>query len=408
MMLRDLRHAKTGLSCTVLAGLLASGCASVLPADGPRRSDIKQETPASAAAFQVVDVDDAVTRRLLTQRTQQLFSETLGNTGHTRVVGAGDVLEVWIWEAVPALLFSESATAAMPNEASSPQSGTLAAAGSSSSSHAVTLPDQVVDDDGTIYVPFAGRISVAGKTLGAIEMNITRRLRGKANQPEVVVRLAHSFYSSATVVGEVTTSTRVQLVPGNDRLLDALAAASGIRATVPVSKTMIQVTRGSEVHALPLESIIRDPRQNVPLQPGDVVTALFQPFAFTVLGASGKVNDEVPFEAQGISLAQALARSGGLDDQRSNPKGVFIFRFEPPSALDSAHQPTVTTPDGKVPVVYRLDLSDPRSFFLIQSFPINNKDVLYVSDAPSIGLQKFLNILVQAAYPVNAAKQAGF
>jgi polysaccharide export outer membrane protein len=222
------------------------------------------------------------------------------------------------------------------------------------------------------------------------------------------VRLAHSVYSSATVVGEVTTSTRVQLVPGNDRLLDALAAASGIRTTVPVNKTMIQVTRGNEVHALPLESIIRDPRQNVPLRPGDVVTALFQPFAFTVLGASGKVNDEVPFEAQGISLAQALARSGGLDDQRSNAKGVFIFRFEPPSALDSAHQPTVTTPDGKVPVVYRIDLSDPRSFFLIQSFPINNKDVLYVSDAPSIGLQKFLNILVQAAYPINAGKQAGF
>lgn len=219
------------------------------------------------------------------------------------------------------------------------------------------------------------------------------------------MRLAHSFYSSATVVGEVTTSTRVQLIPGNERLLDAIAAASGVKT--PISRTMIQVTRGNHTFSLPLEIIIRDPRQNVPLQPGDVVTALYQPFTFTSLGASGK-NDELPIEARGTSLAQALARAGGLVDERANAKGVFIFRLESPDALDAGHSPPATTPDGRMPVVYRLDLTDPRSFFLMQSFPINDKDVLYVANAPAVELQKFLTILVQIAYPINTAQVAGF
>src|SRR5208282_5387867 len=192
---------------------------------------------------------------------------------------------------------------------------------------------------------------------------------------------------------------------GNERLLDALAAAAGVRQ--PVNKMTIQVTRADNVYSLPLETIIRDPRQNVPLQPGDVVTALFQPYSFTALGATGK-NDEVNFETQGITLAQALARSGGLLDYRSNVRGVFIFRFAPKGALSWPHQPVLSTADGLVPAVFRIDLGDPRSFFLIQNFRIENGDILYVSNAPVTEIQKFLNLLFSVAYPVLAAKQVGF
>jgi polysaccharide export outer membrane protein len=117
-----------------------------------------------------------------------------------------------------------------------------------------------------------------------------------------------------------------------------------------------------------------------------------------VLGAAGK-NDEINFEAQGISLAQALARVGGLQDTRSDARAVFIFRLEDSKALDWKTPPK-TTPDGKVPVVYQLDLKDPASFFIAQSFPMDNKDVIYISNAPSADLQKFLNIIVSVVYPI--------
>jgi polysaccharide export outer membrane protein len=61
------------------------------------------------------------------------------------------------------------------------------------------------------------------------------------------------------------------------------------------------------------------------------------------------------------------------------------------------------TPDGKVPVIYRVDFSDPASLFISQSFPIRNKDVLYVSNAPLADIQKFISVLYSAVLPVATA-----
>lgn len=170
----------------------------------------------------------------------------------------------------------------------------------------------------------------------------------------------------------------------------------------PVNKMTLQVSRGGLVQALPLQTIIQDPRQNIVLQPGDVITAMFQPMSFTVLGATGK-NEEINFETQGISLAQALARSGGLNDLRADARGVFIFRFEDEKALDWSAS-VKKTPENKVPVVYQVDLRGPANFFVAQSFQMQNGDVLYVTNAPAAELQKFMSIVVTTIYPVVAAK----
>lgn len=367
------------------AGL--AGCAQSptwLPGSGPGE---QQVLDAGTAAIQVVEVSDSVARRLLALRQQRMFSETLASApvaGPT--LGSGDMVEVSIWEAPPATLFGGG-----PVDPRSP-----------STVRATTLPEQMVDRDGFISVPFAGRIVVAGRTAPAVEADIAARLRGKANQPEVLVRVTRNASATVTVVGEVASSVRMPLTAGGERLLDALAAAGGVRQ--PVNKTTVQVTRGDQFHSLPLDLVIRDPRQNVALRPGDVVTALFQPLSFTALGATGK-NEEINFEAQGITLAQALARAGGLQDQRSSPQGVFIFRFEARSALDWPRQPVVSTPEGLVPVVYRVDLRDPASFFVMQSFPVAHKDVLYVSNAPAAELQKFLNLIFSVVYPVLSTVQ---
>lgn len=369
-------------SALFAAALLAlSGCNN-LPTIGPSAEEIAQATARPGSdAVQVLDIDANLARQLLAQRRTRLFSETFGQQRAMADIGLGDMLEVNIWEAPPATLFGGGAI--------DPRAP--------STVRATTLPEQMVDRDGFISVPFAGRIRAAGLTPQAVEAEIIKRLKGKANQPEVMVRVLKSTSSTVTVVGEVNSSTRLQLTAGGERLLDALAAAGGVRQ--PVNKMTLQVTRGKQFQSLPLELIIRDPDQNVPLQPGDVVTAYFQPLSFVALGATGK-NEEIAFEAQGITLAQALARSGGLIDSRSNPQGVFIFRLEQPGAVNWPRQPPLTTPEGLVPVVYRLDLRNPNSFFVMQSFAVQNKDVLYVSNAPAAELQKFLNLVFSVTYPV--------
>jgi polysaccharide export outer membrane protein len=380
----------TKAACLALSAIALAGCSTFLSSIGPSRNQIEHSADTRALPpIQVIDVNEDVTQRLVAQRSRHLFSEVLsGRPDQLQPIGAGDFLTVSIWEATPATLFG---------------SGQISPTGMPTPSLATTLPEQPVDGEGCITVPFAGRIPAAGKTLPDIAAEIKQRLSKKANQPEVLVLLARNLSSTVTVVGEVTTSTRVPLTAAHERLLDALAFAAGVKQ--PVSKTTIQITRGENVYALPLDTIIQDPKQNVPLQAGDVITAMYQPLSFTALGASGK-NDEINFETQGISLAQALARSGGLIDSRSNPSGVFVFRLEPRSVQvangQTDSQPAAMTTAGAalVPVVYRVDLKDPRSLFWIQSFPIKDKDVLYVSNAPASELQKFLSLLFTFAYPV--------
>lgn len=364
-----------------------SGCASYpswLPSSGPSEGQVKGSVNASSLpGMHIVEVNDAVTRKLLSNRKTSLFSETLGNTSQPNyVIGAGDVIEVSIWEAPPASLFGGAAF--------DPRTGPA-------TTRVNTFPEQAVSSEGAINIPFAGQIAVNGRSPQQIEAEIVKRLKGKANQPQVLVRVIRNNTSNVTIIGEVVSSTRMPLTARGERLLDALAAAGGVRQ--PVNKMTLQITRGNQVVALPLETIIRDPKQNIVLLPGDVITSLHQPLSFTVLGATGK-NEELNFEAQGISLAQALARAGGLQDNRADAQGVFIFRFESPSALELNGKIPVTTPEGKIPVIYRVDLKDPATFFVAQSFPMQNRDVMYVSNSPAAELQKFLNIVGSVIYPV--------
>ncbi|WP_153074657.1 polysaccharide biosynthesis/export family protein [Paraburkholderia bonniea] len=375
----------------IAAALLLAGCGAI-PSSGPGRSAVADAAHAApspgAAGIQIVDVTDAIAHQLYAGHQKAGFASTLGGAEPFRQqFGLGDVLEVSIWEAPPAMLFATAGSASRQTT-----EGGLAAG-----SQATVLPGQMIDASGQINVPFVGPVRAAGQTAHEVEAAIAQGLRGKAHMPQVLVRLAHNANSYVTVVGDVTTSTRMPLSPRGERLLDALAAAGGVRQ--PVDKMTIQVTRGDKVEALPLQTLIKDPKQNVALRSGDVVTALFQPLSFTALGASGK-NEEINFEAQGITLAQALARSGGLNDSRADAQGVFIFRFEDAGALAWPTQPVRTTAAGKVPVVYRLDLKNPASFFAAQTFQMSDKDLLYVSNAPVAELQKFLNVVFSVVYPV--------
>jgi polysaccharide export outer membrane protein len=385
-------------SCLIAMVFLSlSACGTYptwLPSAGPNGKQIAQAPQsATVTGIQVIDVSDAVARKVLASQQRALFSETLGNSVVTGKVGAGDVLEISIWEAPPANLFG-SATVDLRTGASG--------------ARMTTLPEQMVNSAGTVNVPFAGAIKAADRSPQEIEVAISGALNTKANQPQVLVRVIRNASSTVTVVGDVAASLRMPLTAKGERLLDALAAAGGVRQ--PVGKSSLQITRGNLVQSLPLDRIIKDPRQNIPLQGGDVITALSQSLSFTVLGATGK-NEELNFEEQGISLAQALARAGGLQEQRADAQGIFIFRFEDPAALlnnlDASGNPLPVTPEGKIPVVYRVDLKDPAMFFVAQSFPIRNKDVMYVSNASAAELQKFLNILTSIVFPIYNLRALG-
>jgi polysaccharide biosynthesis/export protein len=372
------------LACVVLV-LSVAGCATFpgwLSSSGPSREQVIQERDsAGIEGIQLLEVSDTLARKLAEDKKLGRLSEVFPSSGtNNYLIGPGDVLEITIWETPPAMLFGTSVT--------DPKAESM-------TSQPVSLPSQMVAPDGTIYVPFVGNVLVMSRTTSDIEAEISKRLRGKANEPQVLVRVSKNNTSIVTVVGEVNNNTLMPLTPKGERLLDALAAGGG--AKQPVTRMAMQLSRDGVSATMPLDAIIRDPKQNILLKPGDVITALYQPQSYSVLGATGK-NEEISFEAQGISLAQALARSGGLVDNRADARGVFVFRFED-SRLVAKPSNVAKTVDGTVPVVYQINLRDPASFFVTQNFPIQNGDVIYVSNSPAAEFEKFLRLVVQVAVP---------
>jgi len=384
---------------SVAALVLLSGCYS-LGASGPNTKAVlnaKSQAISSrgAADIKIVDLTNSVVSHLDAANVPLTFAKAFGDgTSSRTLVGRGDTLDISVWEAPPAVLFGSVAQ----TQALAGSAGRLP--NSFSVSQASSLPEQMVDENGLIEIPFVGPIVAVDRTPGEIGRTIEARLKGKAHNAQVLVRLTRNAAQDVIVVGDVIQNIRVPLNPGSDRLLNVIAAAGGTKQSI--NKVNVQITRGDRVVSMPLLSVIRTPSENIHLQPHDVVTALYQNYSFTALGAVGR-NAEIDYESTGITLVEALGRINGLRDDRADVKGVFIFRLEDPKNLEpaivgGAH----LTPEGKIPVIYRVNLKDAATFFYGQKFNIHNKDVLYVSNAPVTDLLKFVNIVSGLAFTTTA------
>lgn len=374
---------------TFAALALLSACSS-LPTSGPSYSKVleanERASEANLPEVNLIKLDNITAQNLYQAQQAQRFSGfdgSMGGGGYAGTVNVGDVLEISIWEAPPAVLFG----------------GTFSTEGQGSG-HLTQLPPQMVNKNGTITVPFIGNMKVAGKTPEAVQSQIVGALSRKANQPQALVRIASNLSSDVTVVRQ-GNSIRMPLSANNERILDAVAAVGGTSENI--EDVTVRLTRGNKVRSMAFETLIADPSQNIVLRSGDVVALMNTPYSFTGLGAVGN-NQQVRFSSKGITLAEAIGKMGGLIDERSDPRGVFVFRHIPFTQLDyndqSLWREKGYTEGMDVPTVYQVNLLEPQSMFLLQRFPVQDKDIVYVSNAPLSEFQKFLRMIFSITSPI--------
>ena len=432
----------------------------MLDASERRTTDGARGGPAATQSedqilFDVVPVDERVVSTLLAQPKESFHARFENNADPPELkIAIGDTISVTIWESAAGGLFSEAPaqpfTGSRPateplapesrptapgtgvpppetpgepnvpfdqlfgapgtrsgapspdrrpgasNPATAPFSSETGAA--TSGRQGATIPDQPVAADGAISVPYAGRVPAAGQTPGSVQQSIEALLADKALEPQALVIVKKSAANAVTVAGEVVAGARVPLSPGGDRLLQAIAAAGGART--PVHETFVRLSRSGVTATIPLERLVADPTENIYAQPGDILTLVRIPQTFSVFGATGR-NAAITFEADKITLSEALAKSRGLNDDLANPKGVFLFRYEPVSIVRALDQPIATrAPDGISPVVYRFDLADASSYFIADRFPVRDKDIIFVADAGAAQVQKLFTLFSTVTGPI--------
>ena len=364
-----------------LAALLV-GC-GLLPAAGPSRSDMLEAGASRNIA--VVEMDAQTVQTLAGVRPPSLVG-AFGDyrpAGDNRI-GVGDGVQIVIWEAAAGGLFSSPVVDR-----------------NSAGTRSAQIPEQIVARDGSITVPFAGRIAVIGRTPPEVEKEIVRRLADKAIDPQALVTITRNISNTVTLIGEGGLGARVPLTPRGDHLLDVLAGIGGAR--ISASDVTVVLTRDGRATRVPLQAVLDDPRENVFLRAGDQITFVSDPQTFIAMGATG-AQARVPFQTLNMTLDEAMVRVGGLIDERADPDAVFIVRYEPAAiAATIPAAQTVPVVNGFVPVIYHLNVKDPAGLFLARRFQMRNKDILYVANAPIVSVAKVLNLFNLLTAPVVGA-----
>jgi polysaccharide export outer membrane protein len=383
----------------LLAGACA-GCASFIPLSGPKRSSVVnssaimvENVPAPTLGFALVRLDGPTSMQLGEAEKPPVFGPDEVNEPDSAIrVGLGDVLQITVFETGAGGLF-------IPLDAGS-RPGNF-----------VQLPPQEVGQDGEISVPYAGKIRALGRTPISIQTEIAHRLAHRALEPQVLVSFAEKHANQISVLGDVFQATRFSMDPSGERILGAIARAGGPR--FPAYESLVTLQRNGKAETALLAAIAADPRQNVAMQPGDTVYVAHEPRYFLALGAAGtatslsQVDRRFPFGDYEIHLSDALALAGGLEDDRANAQGVFLYRLESRATLErlGLHVPA-TLPD-KIPTIYMVDLTDPTGFFLTNRVMMRSNDTIYVANAPITDLQKILTVLLPFSETAGYVKSVG-
>jgi polysaccharide export outer membrane protein len=351
-----------------------TGC-SYFPSSGPTAAQIEDSVEAAKqSGLKIVEITPEVLKILA--EVPPAAPESIPEPSTmpwSDLIGVGDTLSVIILESGP---------------------GLFSPASSGSSSATFSL---LVNLQGDILVPYAGRIPVAGHTPLEAATQIEYALRGKAVQPQVVISITGNRSNTVFVAGDIKSPGRYPLSPKGERLMDILTLAGG--PTQPIAEVTVHFGREERLSVFPLSKVTPYSAENVALAPGDQITLIGRPRSILVFGASGKVA-ELPFNAPTVNMAQAVARAAGPSDPQADPTGVYLFRFEDAKiarALDLPQQDNAR-------VIYHLDLLDAVSYFDMTAFEMRDKDLIYIANARINAVQKFMGLVSTLFTPVLVGK----
>jgi polysaccharide export outer membrane protein len=382
-------NVQVAVRVAVLLTLTGTCACSIFPTTGPSSSDIRKGTQdPESLPYALVRITPEVEKVLerKSSRMSRVFPER-GGPAEIRF-GVGDVLSVTVFEAAAGGLFIPLEAGVRPG-------------------NYITLPNQAVDNNGNITVPYAGTIRAKGRTVVEVQTAVVDALKNRALDPQAVVSLVEQRASSITILGDVNTAQRFPANPNGERLLDVIARAGGPRN--PGFDTWVMLERDSRQASAPFASLVNEPANNVWIKPHDTIYVYTQPLTFTAFGATG-TQGHVPFAAWRLSLAEAIGKMSGLNDNLADPASVFLYRGEPREVAELLGVDCSRFSGPVVPIIYNLNLRDPSGFFLASNFEIRNKDVVYTSNAVSVEATKFLTymrlVIATAEDPLVAASTA--
>jgi polysaccharide export outer membrane protein len=370
--------------------VVAGGACSIMPTTGPESGEIRRggdpddprRLPYAYVPItpQVIDVLATHAPRIATVFTDRRPPQQIR-------FGIGDAVSVTIFEAAAGGLFIPIEAGVRPG-------------------NFVTLPNQNVDLNGNISVPYAGTVRAAGRTPVEVQDTIVDAIKNRAIEPQAVVALVDQRTSLISVLGDVNNPNRFPANAAGERLLDAITRAGGPKSQGYDEWVMLE--REGRRATAPFGALVYEPANNIWARPNDTIYLYREPQTFVAFGATATQGGaqtagqgQIGFDAWRLSLAEGIARAGGLGDAFADPAAIFLYRGETRDLAERLGIDCSRFPGPIIPVIYNINLRNPDGYFLASKFQMRNKDVVYLANATTVEVAKALNFFRLVVGTVN-------
>jgi len=231
-----------------------------------------------------------------------------------------------------------------------------------------TAAGHKVGSDGRFFFPYAGKIQAAGRTTSQIRRDLEQKLAKFITKPQVGVSIAAYRSQQAYISGEVLKPGVYSIDDVPLTIRDIIAKSGGL--TEKASDYALFTHHKKKVK-VDLDALYRkgNNSQNYVFRGGDSLHISEKNTAkkVFVMGEVAKPGSLL-LTRFGMSLAEALSDSGGMNEETANPTGIFVVRQENRS--------------DKLPAVYQLQLTSVHSMLLAEQFSLRSRDVVYVTATP--------------------------
>lgn len=241
-----------------------------------------------------------------------------------------------------------------------------------------------VDQQGFIQFPLIGRIKASGMSVPQFTANLSAQLKRYLKFSDPQVRIIDYRGNKFFIDGEVSKPGEFSITDAPLSLYSAISMAGG--ATATADSNSIVLNRKGVSYNIGLQSLreMGSSANQIYLQDGDSIHVNSQSRnKVYVLGEFGKV-EPVPILEQGISLAQVLGESRGLDSNTANAAKIYVVR-------DNLV--------GQYTDIYYVDMQSLTSFPLASRFEMRSNDIVYVDPT---GLARW-NRVISALLPSTSA-----
>ncbi|MGN7984853.1 polysaccharide biosynthesis/export family protein [Burkholderia sp. 22313] len=371
------RRAAAWLMCVALTGCAyAPGMRMAGPADARNPQAVYVDADSNGARtdrhIPIVELDLGRVRQMRGHAVQASLdvSRALAGTAAPYTIGPGDVLRIVVWNH-PELAAAQGAQQPATTRDADPAAGF------------------VVDQDGALSFPYAGRIEVAGLRPEQARDRIAAALSRYFREPQITLGVASFRSRQVFVEGEVRNPGVLPLNDVPTTVYEAIGRAGGLNDSADRSR--IELVRGGTSYALDLTQQRggQTGAARIALKPGDLLRVASRNDSFVyVIGEVGKSVTATPDRNGRITLADALVQAGGLNPGSADAAQMYVIR----GSLD------------RQPQVFHLDGTSPVSMLVAKEFDLQPKDVVYVDANGLVRASRVLNLLLPA---INAGLTAG-